>query len=54
VHGVLWLSDQLETHGILDARRLHEALVRLRDDDLVFLPEEELSRRIRRLARLLQ
>jgi predicted nucleic acid-binding protein len=53
VHGVLWITDELEEHGIVAAQRLHDALCLLRDDVLVFLPEDELARRIRRLARLL-
>lgn len=52
-HGVLWLTDELETHEIVAPNRLHAALCRFRDDDLVFLPEAELLQRIRRLARLL-
>ena len=53
VHGVLWITDELEEHGIVAAQRLHDALCLLRDEVLVFLPEDELARRIRRLARLL-
>lgn len=52
-HGVLWITDELETHEIVVADRLHAALCLFRDDDLVFLPEAELLRRIRRLARVL-
>lgn len=50
-HGVLWVTDEIETQGIAPPRRLHEALCLLRDDVLVFLPADELARRIRRLAR---
>lgn len=53
VHGVLWITDELEEHGIVAAQRLHDSLCLLRDDVLVFLPEDELVRRIRRLAKLL-
>jgi len=53
VHGVLWITDEFETHDIVATQRLHDALCLLRDDVLVFLPEDELLRRIRRLARLL-
>lgn len=53
VHGALWITDELERHGIVEIQRLHDALCLLRDDVLVFLPEDELLRRIRRLARLL-
>jgi hypothetical protein len=52
-HGVLWITDELEEHGIVAAQRLHDSLCLLRDDVLVFLPEDELVRRIRRLADLL-
>jgi hypothetical protein len=53
VHGVLWVIDELEAHGTLEARRLHDALQLWHQDDFVFLPEDELLRRIRRLARTL-
>ena len=51
--GVLWITDELEAHGIADARVLHDALCLLQQDTLVFLPGDELLKRIRRLARLL-
>jgi hypothetical protein len=53
VHGVLWITDELEERNIVTAQRLHGALCMLRDDPLVFLPDAELGSRIRRLARLL-
>lgn len=53
VHGVLWLTDELETHSIVPLRRLYDALRILHEDDLVFLPKDEVLRRIRRLARLI-
>lgn len=52
VRGVLWVTDELETHKVLTTRRLLEVLRLLHDDDFVFLPEDELVRRIRRLSRL--
>lgn len=52
VHGVLWLTDELEAHTIVSLRRLHDALRILHEDDLVFLPADEVLRRIRRLARM--
>ena len=52
VHGVLWITDELETHGVMPLARLHAALRLVHEDDLVFLPEDELLRRIRRLAQL--
>ena len=53
VHGVLWLTDELESNGTLPLCSLHDALRILYEDDLVFLPANEVLRRIRRLARLL-
>lgn len=52
VRGVLWATDELEAHKIVSPRRLHEALRLLHEDTLVFLPEEEILRRLRRLAKL--
>jgi hypothetical protein len=53
VRGVLWVTDELETHGVLTAPALHAALQILADDGLVFLPKDEVLRRLRRHARLL-
>lgn len=53
VHGVLWATDLLEEHEIVPLARLHNALTIFRDDILVFLPEDELNKRIRRLTRLI-
>lgn len=52
VHGVLWTIDEMEVHRVLPPRVLHDALRLFREDDLVFLPADELSRRLRRLAQL--
>ena len=52
VHGVLWVTDELESHGIASPRKLYDALRLLHDDPLVFLPDDEVQRRIRHLARL--
>lgn len=51
--GVLWSTDQMERHGVASVQQLHDALVLFREDDLVFLPEREVLKRIRRLAKLL-
>ena len=51
--GVLWITDELEAHEIVPARLLHDVLRLFYEDDLVFLPEDELLRRIRRLAKVL-
>jgi predicted nucleic acid-binding protein len=53
VRGVLWVTDELETHAIASPADLHAALQILDNDDLVFLPKEELARRLKRLARAL-
>ena len=53
VRGVLWVIDELESHEIVPLRRLHDTLQLFHDDDLVFLPADEVVRRIRRLRRLL-
>ena len=53
VHGVLWVIDELESHGVVPLRRLLDALRLFHDDDLVLLPADEVARRIRRLRRLL-
>jgi uncharacterized protein YacL len=53
VRGVLWITDELEVHGILPPARLHEALRLFHEDALVFLPADEILRRMRRLAKLL-
>ncbi len=52
VRGVLWIVDELETHGIVPPRTLYDALRLFQDDDLVFLPADEIVRRLRRLGRL--
>ena len=53
VHGVLWITDELESHGVASPLKLHDALRLLHDDPLVFLPDDEVLRRIKHLARLL-
>ena len=53
VRGVLWITDELEAHKVESAAVLHAALRMFRDDDLVFLPPDEIVRRMRRLARML-
>lgn len=53
VRGVLWVVDQLEEHQIVSISRLHDVLQLFRDDELIFLPADEVLRRIRRLAQLL-
>ena len=53
VRGVLWVTDQLEAHRVEPPVALHAALQLFQDDELVFLPPNEVSLRIRRLERLL-
>src|SRR5579871_202449 len=53
VRGVLWANDELEAHAVVPRRKLYDALRLLQEDDLVFLPKNELLSRIRRLAQLL-
>ena len=53
VHGVLWALDEMEMHGVVPPRAIHEALRLLEEDDPVFLPPEEVTRRLRRLERLM-
>ena len=53
VRGVLWITDELEVHEVESPAALHAALRSFQDDDLVFLPPDEVSRRISRLGHLL-
>jgi predicted nucleic acid-binding protein len=53
VHGVLWTIDELERTGLATARQLCGALRLLEQDSLVFLPKDELRRRMRRLQRFI-
>jgi predicted nucleic acid-binding protein len=52
VRGVLWIADELEMHRIVPAEQIQEALRLFLQDPLVFLPKEEVLRRIRRLSQL--
>jgi len=54
VHGVLWISDQIESAGRTTYQDLHDALLRLQGDPLVFLQKAELAARIERLRKLLK
>lgn len=51
VHGVLWIIDELKAAGICGDDLLIGALEIWRDDKAVFLPPEELNKRLRRLHR---
>ena len=51
VHGVLWTADELDKHEVADRTVLQLAMRAFQDDPLVFLPEDELRRRIHRFGR---
>ena len=53
VHGVLWVTDEIEFQEIVPVQILHNALQLFLEDELVFLPAHETRRRIRRLYRRL-
>ena len=50
MHGVLWIVDQLDTAGICPDSLLIEALEAWQEDDTAFLPQNEISSRLERLA----
>ena len=52
VHGVLWVTDELENHNIVSHAVLHDALKLFHEDDFIFLPANEVLRRLKRLAKL--
>jgi predicted nucleic acid-binding protein len=51
-HGILWGIDMIEEHSDIPPEALLEALLKFRDDPLVWLPEDELKSRIRKLKRI--
>ena len=53
VRGVLWVTDELETHAIVEHAVLYDTLKFFHRDDTIFLPENEVLRRLRRLAQTL-
>lgn len=53
VHGILWMIDLLHENGVGQADLLVSALETWRDDPTVFLPREEIERRLRIIRRLL-
>lgn len=53
VCGVLWITDEMEAHGVVPIRVLYDALQLFHDDDQVFVPADEVQRRLKRIARLL-
>lgn len=50
VHGVLWLHDRLHDAGAATVELLRSALNTWWEDPSVFLPEEELTRRLLKLG----
>ena len=53
VHGVLWVTDEIESQEIVPVQILHNALQLFLEDEQVFLPAHETRQRIRRLYRRL-
>ena len=51
VHGVLWVVDELDVNGICARSLLVQALTVWQEDDAVFLPQHEISERLKRLAK---
>ncbi len=51
VHGVLWIVDELDNAGTCPRSLLTLALKTWQSDDTVFLPEDEITKRLRHLAR---
>lgn len=51
VHGVLWISDQIEKERKMPLEDLADALAHLEADPLVFLPRDELKIRIEQLRK---
>ena len=47
VHGVLWIIDQLKSENLCPDKRLLSALTLWRADPSVFLPDEEIDKRIK-------
>jgi hypothetical protein len=51
VHGVLWVSDEIERATAMPFADLADALTRLESDPLVFLPAGEVRKRIEHLRK---
>lgn len=51
VHGVLWVVDELRRRVACSDGQLISGLERWRDDRTVFLPRQEIDRRLRQLRR---
>ena len=53
VHGVLWVIDVLQSQEVVPLRKLYDALRLFHDDPRVFLPADEILRRIKGMEELL-
>ena len=51
VHGILWVADEIESGSLISPSDLADALTLLEADPLVFLPVDEVRKRIERLRR---
>ena len=51
VHGILWIIDELKSASICEDALLISALQIWRNDDAVFLPNDPIDQRLRRLRR---
>ena len=51
VHGALWIIDEMRNHKIVNASVLYRALSIFKNDEMVFLPENEIEMRLRSLKR---
>ena len=50
VHGVLWIVDELDATGGCAGALLTQALKVWQGDETVFLPQDEISKRLKYLA----
>lgn len=50
VHGVLWLVDRIEAHGVVDQATLHSCLSKTADHPRCRLPRREIEVRLKRWA----
>ena len=49
VHGVLWIIDELHGEGLCSNELITGALITWRDDPAVFLPRDEIDKRLANL-----
>lgn len=53
VRGVLWIIDELENNQVVELQKLYDVLLIFKEDGNVYLPEEEITKRLRRIGRQL-